>query len=97
MLEGGGFGFEVHDFLLEPHDRRPFPLEEAFVFGGGGCVEGGFGEGEVVAEGLGGLGVAAGGEVGDEGLVAVSVDLIDQRERTSRGKGGRTALRLAAT
>ena len=85
MLEGGGFGFEVHDFLLEPHDRRPFPLEEAFVFGGGGCVEGGFGEGEVVAEGLGGLGVAAGGEVGDEGLVAVSVPSACHQRGSSSG------------
>ncbi len=63
---------KVHDLFLQPDNGCPFLLQQPFILLTCWRVKGGFGQVQLGAQGLGGVGIVAGGEVGDERLVAVS-------------------------
>ena len=73
MLQLCRLALQIHDFLLQPDDARPLLFQEALILLRRGWVEGGLGQVQLIADGVGALGVAGGIEVGDEGLVAVSM------------------------
>lgn len=72
MLQLSRPRLEIHNLLLQPHDRGPFLLDEALILLRRRRIEAALGQTQVIAKRLGTGGVTRREQIGDERLVSVS-------------------------